>query len=470
MKKIYDFSVSENFIWLATLIVFVGWATKAWAAMLCVLALLCALPLYFGDSNKTLLTFFFQFTFIISSGRHALNDYWWLLFLLLPLLVGVVFQTIRYRKKMAWKILSLKNIKGQNFFLLLFSVPFAIGGITRQHEKPVVVILAFAIILLIGAVYSFFMASNYGREDKKELPTYVLKNLIAVGVLISAQMLFFYASCGSMDAIIEAIRLKTHELGWGGPNNVGAMYTFTIPAAFYYCVKKGRWTPLFAILSMAEFAILLSTGSRGSIFVVLLALPAILLYTMAVTPNKKAFGITICVVIFIGLAVALWQSDKIFKALGDRFAMGLSSNGRLEFEYPAGWAAFKSHPIFGCGWDYMMGTKINDGYTPLWFHCSPLQVAAMMGVFGFIIYALWTFQRYRAFYLLRADKRVVYLAASMLLFEGYGLVDVAFFAPTFFIMMIIIVFSCEVNLPVDAGFAIPRKWFVKKPIEPADEG
>ena len=469
MKRIYDFTVSDNFIWLSAIIVLIGWTTKAWAAMLCVLAVLCALPLYFGGSNRTLLTFFFQFTFIISSGRHALNEYWWLLFLLIPLLSGVVFQTVRYRKEIDWSVLKLKKFKGHNFFFLLFALPFALGGIGRKHEKPVVVLLAFALILLIALVYSYFMASNYRKEDKNTLPTYVLKNLLAVGLLISAQMLIFYASLGSIDAIVNAIRLKTHELGWGGPNNVGAMYTFTIPAAFYYCVKKGKATPLCVILAMMEFAMLLSTGSRGSIFVVLFALPAIVLYTMAVSPNKKAFGVTICVSICVVLAFALWQSERIVTALADRFALGFSSNGRFEFEYPAGWEAFKSRPLFGCGWDYMMGAKITDGYTPLWFHSSPLQVAAMMGVFGLIIYGIWTFQRYRSFYLLRNDKRMVYLCLSMLLFEGYGLVDTAFFAPTFFIMMIIIVFACEVNLPDDSGFALPRKWFYRKPVEPRDE-
>jgi len=471
-KKALDvwnkFSASDYFIFAVSALILIGWASGLWAYFLCVVAFFCILPLFTGSSNKSLITFLMQFTFIISHQRHNLNAYWWLLFLIVPLVGGVVFQTLRYRKDFAWRLLKPKNFKGQNFFLLLFSVPFLLGGITIRHTKPIVVLLAFCLILLIGLVYTYFLISNYDRQDKKAFPTYMLKNLLAIGLIVSLQMIIFYAKIGSADGIIQTIKLKTHELGWGGPNNIGLIFAFVIPATFYYCVKS-KWNPLFVVFGAIEFVLLVSTGSRGATFVVLFALPVLILYVMAVTPYKKSFGITLCLTFFVGAFLLILKADTIVNMLADRLSLGFSGNGRLEFEYPAAWEAFKTYPIFGGGWDYMMGTIIKDGYTPLWFHSSVLQVMAMMGLFGLIIFGIWCFHRYRNFYLLRQDKRVVFLALSTVLFGAYGLIDTGFFSPTFFIMMLALELSVELNLPEDQGRAFPKKWFKEKIFVPDDE-
>jgi len=95
----------------------------------------------------------------------------------------------------------------------------------------------------------------------------------------------------------------------------------------------------------------------------------------------------------------------------------------------------------------------------LWFHSTLLQVIAMMGVLGLLFHGIWTFQRYRTFFLMRKDPRVQFLFVSTLLFEGYCMVDTGFFSPSFFIMMLIIQFSVDIILPDEEGFALPRSWF-----------
>ena len=468
IDKFNAFAKSDWYIALVAAVVYAGWVSGYWAAFLCVLAVICALPLFTSDSNRPILAFFFHVTFIIGHEHHDLGAYWWLLFFLIPLLGGVVFQTIRFRRGYDWGILSPKRIKGQNCLLLLMAVPFALGGVTRSHEKPVVVLIAFLLFLLIGVFYSFLMAGTYRREDKKTLPDYVLKCLISLGVVISLQLLTFYIRLGSMDDILYCIKWKFHELGWGGPNNIGLMYTLTIPAAFYYCTRQSKLTPLFVLLGVLELGLLVSTGSRGAIFVVLFALPAILLYVMAVTPNKLAYGISLCAVLLVGVGLLVWKADKIIPAMADRFALGFSANGRFENEYPKALDAIKHYPVFGAGWDYLMGTNFSDGYTPFWFHSTALQVASMMGVFGFLVYAVWFFQRYRVFYLQRKDRRILFLFVSTLLFGTYSMVDTGFFSPTFLVMVLIMQFAAEVNLPENKGYALPRKWVQPKPKEPAD--
>ena len=461
-EKIKSFLTGDLFIVAAAALVFIGWVSGLWVIFLCLLTLLCTAPLLFTDSNRSLLVFFLQFTFIISHDSHDLASYWWLLFLLIPLFGGMIFQTIRYRKALRWDALRISKIKGQHFFLLLMLIPFALGGIARGHDKPLVAFFAFLIVVLVCVAYTYFFISNVGREDRHELPSFVLKNLVAVGAVISLQMIVFYLRLGSVDAIVQAIAEKSHSVGWGGPNNVGTIYTLTIPATLYFCTKDWNKTPIFVIASILEFALLVSTGSRGSIFVVTFALPAMILYIMAITKHKRAFGFSLCAVLAVAMAGIILAADKIIPALADRFAMGLNSNGRMDFEYPAAWVAFRDHPIFGVGWDYMMGARIDDGYTPMWFHSTILQVGAVMGVVGLLFHGVWTFHRYRTFYLGRKDTRIQFLFASTLLFEGYCLVDTGFFSPSFFAMMIIIQFAVEVVLPEDRGFALPRRLFLPK--------
>ena len=462
IDKVKKFFTGDLLIVASAAVVFIGWVTELWAIFLCLLALLCTVPLFFTDSNRSLLVFFTQFTFVISRNRHDLASYWWLLLLLIPLFGGMIFQTVRYRKSYRWDLLRISKMKGQHFFLLLLVIPFAFGGVARSADTPVARVLAFFIVVLVGVAYTYFMVSNYGREDRKDLPTFVLKNLVAIGAIISLQMIVFYLRLGSVDAIIHAIAEKTHNVGWGGPNNIGTIYTLTIPATFYFCINGRKLTPVFVVAAMAEFGLLVSTGSRGSIFVVLLALPVMILYVMAVTPHKRAFGVSLCAV-FVVIAVALaLTAEKIVPALADRFAMGVDSNGRMEFEYPAAWEAFRNHPIFGVGWDYMLGDKGRNSYTPMWFHSTILQVGSVMGVVGLLFHGVWTFQRYRTFYLGRKDDRILFLLAATLTFEGYCLVDTGFFSPSFFVIMIIMQFAAEIVLPDDEGYALPRKLFMPK--------
>ena len=71
--KIKKFFTGDLFIVAAAAVVFIGWVTGLWAAFLCVLALLCTAPLIFTSSNRSLLVFFMQFTFIISRDRGVFD-------------------------------------------------------------------------------------------------------------------------------------------------------------------------------------------------------------------------------------------------------------------------------------------------------------------------------------------------------------------------------------------------------------
>ena len=114
LKKTFDFAnrfiQSDYFILLCAVVVLIGWATDVWAPLLAVLALLAILPIFFAKGTKQMLCVIMMFTLIIRSNRHRLDDYVWLLFLLVVLLVGALVNLIRFRRPLS--ALSPKRIKG----------------------------------------------------------------------------------------------------------------------------------------------------------------------------------------------------------------------------------------------------------------------------------------------------------------------------------------------------------------------
>ena len=455
-EKLSRFFSSDAFIVLSAGIVFFGWFFRLWVPFLCVFAALVTAALFLTDTNRPMILFLLLFTFGISESRHGLAPYWRLLFLFVPLFAGMICQAVRYRKKRP--AFKPREMGKHHFFLLLFTLPFLFGGLGRTAESPTVRFLAFLLILLAGGTYTLFIATNAGREDGHALPDHVLKGLVAVGVVISLELLVYYFRLGSKDLVLRAIADKQHELGWGGPNIIATIYMLTIPAAFYFCTKRSPWTPLFTFFAVGQYLLLLSTGSRGCIFVVTFALPALLLYVMHVAEDKRAFAFSLCGIYFAAFIILLFSADKVIPALANRLAMGLDANGRLDFEYPEAWAAFRQYPLFGVGWDY----KMEGSYIPLWYHSTVLQVSAAMGIFGLLFYALWTFFRYRDFYLARKDMRVRFLFLSALFFDAYCMIDPGFFSPSFFMMLLMVQLAVEVAAKKEGSPPHPKRGIMQK--------
>lgn len=128
------------------------------------------------------------------------------------------------------------------------------------------------------------------------------------------------------------------------------------------------------------------------------------------------------------------------------FELGLSANGRLPL-YEEAVAVFKKYPVFGAGWDYRLGEMAGDGYTPYWYHNTVLQIIANMGIFGLLFYIPFFFWRYFCCLFTKNYRTPrLAIAAGLILFELYGMVDVNFFGPTFFISMVIMSFAIEKSL------------------------
>lgn len=184
MNVINRFIQSDYFILFAAVMILIGWCFDVWAPMLAVLALVAILPLFFGKGTKQVLCVAMMFTLIIRSNRHRLDDYAWLLFLVIVLLVGALFNLIRYKRSLS--LLSPKKIKGFHCSLLALVIPFALGGAGTPTENALAILAALALVLVAGTSYSFFVITQ-DEKDRKGMAEYILKVLFAMGVVICAQ-------------------------------------------------------------------------------------------------------------------------------------------------------------------------------------------------------------------------------------------------------------------------------------------
>ncbi|MDE7373202.1 MAG: hypothetical protein K2N18_03985, partial [Clostridia bacterium] len=195
-----------------------------------------------------------MFTFIISTNRHALNSFAPLIVLLGLLVVGAVFNLVRFRRdRQNWAILHPTKIKGFHCAFIALIIPFAFGGVGSPYEHPLAVLAALALVVVFALVYTFMMVTNRDSEKKSELGVYMLKILFVSGILVSLQLIIYFARLGGIENIKQAILAREINLGWAGKNNVAPIISMCIPAGFYFSIKKSKFSPLFVLVSLAEF-------------------------------------------------------------------------------------------------------------------------------------------------------------------------------------------------------------------------
>lgn len=456
LNALNRFIQSDFFIAFNAILVFLGWILGEWVAFLCVAVVINVLPLMLFKDTKHLLGILMMFSLMISSNRHNLSEYAPLLCLVGVLFAAIAINLLRFKRR-GFKFI---NIKGFHFSLILLIIPAALAGVGSPYEHPLAVVTVLALVIVFVLGYSFMTVTNFDNPDRKQMPVYALKTLFAMGLIILAQMIVYFAKLGSFDEVVKHMIGKSVALGWAGPNNVAPTLAMCIPATFYFCIKRNRFTPFFVLIALIEYIALFTTGCRGAILFATLAMPAMILYVAIKSENKARFCISICLLFMAGVVLAALNGKVLVNILSTILNKGLNSSGRIEWLYPEAVETFKRWPIFGAGWDYRLGELAHDGYSPYWYHSTAFQIIANMGITGVIFFALFYFFRYRTFLADRKNPASVALLAGLAIFDLYGMIDTNFFGPTFFVMLLAMTFAVEIGLDDD------KCVFFKSPFEP----
>lgn len=438
------FCLSDGFIYLTAAIVFTGWLSGYWIYAVAVLFALMAAALAVCEDTTPVLAPLYMFTMTISVKRDLFaGEAWMLWFIALPF-AAAVFHIIRYRYKL-YKI-SLKGRKGFALSLVLLVIPMSLAGIFRGGQRNVFAVLAApALTALIALFYLFFTITADKREGR--IIAFVIKTVFITSILVSVQLITVYIGValeGGGNALIDYIKYKNLSLGWAGSNNAAPVLAMTLPAGLYYSLKKSKLSFVYILIALVQFLLVVSTGSRGTILLLTMAMPFMLFYVMAKTPNKLQTGLAVSIFSAVTVIIAAYFAGGLISAFSEIAGRGLGDNGRLVL-YGEALDTFTRYPVFGAGWDYRLGELYGDGITPYWYHSTALQILANMGIVGGLLFLYFYYWRYRTL-LSAATPAKLALFAGVLIFDLYGMVDVNFFGPTFFIMMLLMTFAAESTL------------------------
>ncbi len=415
---------SYGFIWILALITFVFWFTKQDVAGIVVIFLIMAAVLVLcEDATPVIACFIFVFFVFSQDNMSFEGKELWYATLILPL-GGFIYNVCKYKVKKF-------TMGGFSFAILIALIPWLLQGIGVENRDPMRAFLAVGVAIAFVIVY-FFIYMTSRRRDKN-FTEYVAQVFLAVGVMVSIEIIIFHLR-------IEDYYFENYytRLGWGTRNPVAAVLAMVMPVTFFYSTKKNKFSFLFIVLGIAEYVMILLLQSRGVTLFATVALPVLLVYSMLCSERKLANIITcgVCFVVFI--IILLFRKELILYLLDRLIKSKFDENGRKPL-WEAGVRLFTEHPIFGVGFDYREKVYYEVAmYTegPTYLHSTFIQIYAALGVVGGIAYAYLYYWRYRiAFTDLNNCKFAVLV--GFVVFECYCFIDTVYFQPLgYFLMMI----------------------------------
>ena len=334
------------------------------------------------------------------------------------IIVGFIIHIIRFRVN----IFKGKMLLG----IALMFLAMLLSSMNAAHIDLNYMFYA-AIGLVYALVYLFYVNTLEG--DYRD---YLLKMLLLLGFLISAEILIYYLRVEDFAADIENKRIN---LGWGFSNYIATYLIIFIPAAFYYA-KKSRVPIIYLGIAIFQIIMLLFTASRGGILAFLPIFPVLLFYLFKGTHWRRIL-LSGCVIL-CALAVVIYFYTDPFQALFDRLLVAqFDDNGRFAIWQDA-LNKFMQHPLFGGG----IFARVDDlgGYRM--YHNTFLHVLATFGAFGLVTLVIQVVQMFRVI-LKRINPMSLILAISVLGAHLHGMIDNIYFMPQFMVLFFIIIAVME---------------------------
>lgn len=439
---------SNWFILLMAFFTLCGWVASIWVEGIWVYFLLTMIVLTIfmfctcPDSTPLFVFLFFMLPTANMAVLEEFSRYAWMIIPCILLILSMIFNIIRFKPNFR-EIICLKKMRKTTFSMFLIVIPMCLGGLfkTGRDAGWAVIYVVLFVTLSFGFIYFMAVSKTHVADKEKFLP-YIIKLMVASGIIVSVEMLIFYVGLGNLDAISHCIFTKGLFLGWATANPAAGALILYMPANLYFVLKKNKFAFLFVLLTFLEFLLMVSASSRGALLFGAIGLPIITIYAFVKSENKKQLVITLGALMAAGVLILILSYNTFFYTIIDRLRnMGADDNGRFDI-YLYGLQVFKDHPVFGAGWDFGIGQQ-HVSYSPYLFHSTIIQILACSGIVGFLGYAYYYYARYRSFFIKKNVAGYIVLA-GMWIFEAYAMIDPIFFIPpTFFIQLLIMSFAME---------------------------
>lgn len=277
-------------------------------------------------------------------------------------------------------------------FLLIWSVSFLHTFFYPEGMWRYVVAVDFKRLISLALGYFVFSRCIKTKKEFYFLFYTVLVSLIFVGldtwkggVLAGPHFADFKRSSGPFAE------------DWQGSDIAGgflAIFTPFLIASFFFTRQKIARFICFLGTGICVMG-LLATYSRGSILALAIAATLMVLYSIKHLFKTSKITAFIVLLVFLGLAFAWerWVPESIINRVqgttvqnDDSGEAELDQSSQMRFgKWGGGLEIFSSNPLFGVGFripQYILGSDMHNSF---------IQIAAEMGIFGFLLFLVLLF-------------------------------------------------------------------------------
>ncbi len=442
LRRVFDSDLYLLFLCAAVL---TGWIFGCWVAMIIVMLAVTVIGTLCSVKLKPLISFLMLYTATMGNQTVTKTDIILIFVFALLVVAALITNLVIYKRD--WSLLHPKNIKGYTFAHVLLIIPFLFAGLGSSVENKSASLVAAAIVFLITLLYVLLYVG--ASKEKGDFTDYAVKCVFALSVIASLEFIISIVRIGNYDQIVADLLNKNFWIGWTGPNTTASVISMGIPCGLCLCIKKRKLNflaiPACIAAVFIEFALVILSGSRGSILFSVVTLPSLLLYAMWKTESKPTYFATFSVAFLLFALLIVKFNEQINPVIMTILNKGMSSSGRVEYIYPEAVELFKQNPIFGGGWGYKLSNNLAGLPQPYLFHSTFYQFLANMGIVGVLFLAIFYLWRYITVIPLRKNPAAVTLMVSVFLFDAYSLIDTSFFNPSLFIMTTLVLLSMELD-------------------------
>ncbi len=460
-NKLENFLSGNLFLAIIWFIVVFFWTIKQSVAGLVILLSLFALTLVLSRSTLYSMPLFISMFLVFNPNFSSLSGNEWIIsFATIPV-IGLILHCVIYKPKL--------KIRGFGLAMLATTVPWVLQGLGRRikytvtdYFNPTFVWVAYLIVALLGLFFLFiYVLYDSTIPDKGfNMAEYMTKQLVLIAGIVFAQCLIVVIRLVRANSFVYLIDLlatgnkEIFKLGWGGPNNISAYLSLTVPATAYLALKgKRSATPLY-LFTYFQYYLIMITFSRGPMIFVTIGLPFIMVYCFIKgdKANRLRHVIALMAAVIFLLILIFGYTDK-FKQIVDIMInqRGLDDNGRFDI-YGEALKVFKEYPIFGGGMDVYFSLVDNAPWKnipyfrvgiPYWFHSTIAQIVGSFGVIGIVTYLYQYYARYSLVFKGKNKTVIMALGFSMILFDLYGFIDTNFFSPLMYLTVMFMTLAIE---------------------------
>jgi O-antigen ligase len=311
-------------------------------------------------------------------------------------------------------VINKPEIKTGKFFygLLFGAVGLSLGGLLYDGDITHFLTVG-ALSFLIVFLYVFFNSTT----DAENFKSILIKSAVGVIFVVLAQILIYYVK--TEDFIGEIVN-KSINLGWGNSNNAAFILCVLLPVTFLLSIKY-KFGFIFVFLAYLQIIGIIFTLSRGNFLIAALIFAALAVVSFIKSKNKWLYAGSIAILAIITIALIFGNIESINVIKDEFFQNGFDDNGRFEL-FQKAIEDFKLSPLFGVG--FYKDFKFEDNL-PLFYHNTPLQILASLGVFGSLCFVLFFIQRYML-PLKNFNLSNFYIFSVILITAGYGLIECNF--------------------------------------------